>query len=133
MATHFLKLRVMISDIYPKHIREMAEKLEIPVEEIARSRGISAGKVVDDWKRRDIIELVDMITEHPDHPDHCILNYVDGSFDTIAEPANKVARKIQTFLDEGGVYIFHHRLVYMTAEGPEPPGNQNEEDDDEIG
>jgi len=126
--SHFLKFKVVLSTIYPKSIRDLAEKLGIPVEEIAASKGIRPGHCVVESKRRDIVEMIDTITEHPDNQEYCILNYVDGSFDVVAEKLESVEKKINRFLGEN--FVFHHRTVmyYQTIDPNETKAELDEKD-----
>lgn len=114
MKENFLRLKIVISNIYPASVRELAEKLDVPAETIARQKGIKPGEVVDEYIRRDIIEMIDRITQNPDNRQQTILSYVDGSFDVIDEAPNDVVKKIGKFL--GDQVVFHHRNLYSYDE-----------------
>ena len=117
MAKHFLPFTVVIGNIYPKSIRDLAEKLEVDVEDVAKSKGITPGARVKQYLRRDIIEMIDSVTENPDNPNQSILNFVNGTFELVDHRLSYVMARIDKFLGEN--VVLHHRLLIRDIVPPE--------------
>lgn len=94
----WIDLPVYQTELYPKRIRDIAKKVGVTVEEIAKNEGISPGTILWEWVKREDIMEVFRIIEYPDNPEMSIILLLNGEQLIVDMPHRKLMARIHKFL-----------------------------------
>lgn len=94
----WIELPIYQSDLYPKDIVEIAKKIGITVEEIAKNEGITPGVVLQEWVKREDIYDIFRIVEYPENEKMSVMFLLNGEQLIVNMPHKKLMDKIHRFL-----------------------------------
>lgn len=98
MNSNWFKLPILYNGIYPENVRKLAEKLEIPPEDIARRDNVSDKVLAYHWIRREAVQTILSITQIPEFPDETLIDFADGSSTVCYMRHDKLIKYIDKFL-----------------------------------
>lgn len=95
---NWLTLPILYNGVYPQHIKELADKIEVPVEEIAQKKGVSGQVIGLHTIRRETVQKILSFTQIPDYPDETVIDFIDGSSTVVYVPHKKLIKMVDDFL-----------------------------------
>lgn len=98
MNPNWFEAQMKYDKVYPKEIRDLAAKLGVEEDEIAKSKGISPGTIGKIWIRRDEIEVIFRIQQDPLSPEESIVEFGNGTVLCLWDPKQNLWKKIDKFL-----------------------------------
>lgn len=97
---NWLYLKLLINGAYPKSITDLAEKLNISPEQIAKDKGVDGTMIVDFAIRRDLVMAITSIMQTPDSPTEVLIEFMDKSTLICIDSVGNLTRKIDAFLQQ---------------------------------
>lgn len=95
---NWLTLLILYDGIYPERIRKMAEKIEVPVEEIAKTKNLDGKAIGLHTIRREVVQRILCFSQLPDDPKKTVVEFLDGSYTVIYMNHKKLIRLVDEFL-----------------------------------
>jgi len=112
--------------MYPKNIRDIADRVGSPVEIIAQNEGVKPGVILWEWVKRDDIMDIFRIMEYPENNNMSMILLTSGESIIVDMPHRKLMARIHKFLLTEPQYEFERdetlNTVIITEE-------KNEEDE----
>lgn len=109
------RLRIVYSGIYSRNVIELAEKLDVPVEDVAKSRGDVGLVSAYEWIRRDVVMNIMKLTQLPDSLNETLIQFADGSSMIVDDRHDLLAKRIINFLKTPPSVEFAPRqLIYIS-------------------
>lgn len=104
--SEWLELPIFNESLFPKEIRDIANRVGTSVEEIGRNEQVKPGCVLSEWIKREDIMQAFRIMQHPDNESMSTLLLLSGEELTVDMPHRKLMNKIHKFLMQKPQYDF---------------------------
>lgn len=98
MNPNWFYVKILMDGVYPKSVTDLAKKLDISPEEIARNKQIDASMIIDFAMRRDLVMNISSLMQTPDSPDEVLIEFMDKSTLICLDTVENLTKQIDKFL-----------------------------------